>query len=233
MIRGGDGCVRKVKRLRGWTDGSDLGRGGSTSGDTAGGDGDDCMSDTSGDKEEEAISFGTCIVCQTDLNEAGGKFFGALGLIQPSRLVRWHPDGQNLNDVLTSSFSMDRTIVNISAGTPGNTSGMSPCTTFPPSQADLLDSKTTSPNFEGFPSNYTCFGLHSSVCSHMMHLDCFQVYSVSIRQRHRAQATRNHPESIPRKEYICPLCKSLGNVILPVTHPMDGHSSTPYRFLIG
>jgi E3 ubiquitin-protein ligase UBR1 len=51
----------------------------------------------------------------------------------------------------------------------------------------------------------------------MMHLECFHVYTVSIRQRHRSQATRNHPESIPRKEYICPLCKSLGNVILPVS----------------
>jgi len=118
-------------------------------GDTAGGDGDECMSDTSGDKEEEAVSFGTCIVCQEDLNGAGGKLFGALGLIQPSRLVRRHPDGQNwhLNDVLASSFSMDRTVVNIGAGTPGNTSGMSPSTTFPPSQADLLDSKTRSPVF--------------------------------------------------------------------------------------
>lgn len=189
--------------------------------DTAGGEGDESMSDASGDKEEEVVSFGTCIVCQEDLNGAGGKLFGALGLIQPSRLIRRHPDGQNgqLNEVLASSFSMDRTGVNIGAGSLGSTSG----TTFPPLQADLLDSKAVSPNFEGFPSNYTRFGLHSSVCSHMMHLDCFQVYSVSIRQRHRAQATRNHPECIPRKEYICPLCKSLGNIILPVTHP-DGRT---------
>jgi E3 ubiquitin-protein ligase UBR1 len=91
---------------------------------------------------------------------------------------------------------------------------------FPPPNAEALDAKAgSSPNFEGFPAQFTRFGLHASVCSHMMHLDCFQVYSVSIRQRHRAQATRNHPESIPRKEYICPLCKSLGNVILPVTNP--------------
>ena len=189
--------------------------------DTAGGDGDESMSDTSGDKEEEEVSFGTCIVCQEDLNGADGKIFGALGLIQPSRLVRRHPDGQNgqLNEVLGSPSSMDRAALNISSGNFGSTSGMGTSTTFPPSQADLLDSKAVSPNFEGFPSNYTRFGLHSSVCSHMMHLDCFHVYSVSIRQRHRAQATRNHPECIPRKEYICPLCKSLGNVILPVTHP--------------
>ena len=41
---------------------------------------------------------------------------------------------------------------------------------------------------------------------------------MSIRQRHRAQAARNHPECILRKEYICPLCN-----ILPVTHP-DGRT---------
>ena len=189
--------------------------------DETAGDGDESMSDTSGDKEEEEVSFGTCIVCQEDLNGADGKIFGALGLIQPSRLVRRHPDGQNgqLNEVLGSPSSMDRAGVNVGGGNLGSTSGIGTSTTFPPSQADLLDSKAVSPNFEGFPSNYTRFGLHSSVCSHMMHLDCFQVYSVSIRQRHRAQATRNHPECIPRKEYICPLCKSLGNVILPVTHP--------------
>ncbi|KAL0057172.1 E3 ubiquitin-protein ligase ubr1, partial [Marasmius tenuissimus] len=52
------------------------------------------------------------------------------------------------------------------------------------------------------------------------------VYSVSIRQRHRAQSTRNHPETIPRKEYICPLCKSLGNVIIPVTNPPNTSLNT-------
>ena len=36
MIRGGDGCVREeVNRSRGWIDGSDLGRGESTSGSGA------------------------------------------------------------------------------------------------------------------------------------------------------------------------------------------------------
>ena len=107
MIGGGNGCVgEEVKRLRDWIDGSDLGRGGFTSGsgaarqpelnkdeerkkaakkrqeafmqqmkaqqasfasifgdgvdddpdgDTTGGDGDECMSDTSGDKEEDAF----------------------------------------------------------------------------------------------------------------------------------------------------------------------------------
>ncbi|KAJ7758417.1 hypothetical protein B0H14DRAFT_3598370 [Mycena olivaceomarginata] len=112
--------------------------------------------------------------------------FGNLGMVQPSRFIR---------------PSLDRTI----PGVPG--------TAFPPPQAEARDAKAgASPNFEGFPAQFTRFGLHASVCSHMMHLDCFQVYSASIRQRHRAQATRNHPESIPRKE-------AWGNVILPVFPP--------------
>jgi E3 ubiquitin-protein ligase UBR1 len=160
--------------------------------------------------EEELVSFGTCIVCQDDLNTANAvsKPFGSLGLIQPSRLIRRHPGGDinYLNEALTSPPHLDRSASNA-------------ITTFPPPEADLLDSRANPHNFEGFPLNFTRFGLHGSVCSHLMHLECFQVYSISIRHRHRSQASRNHPESIPRKEYICPLCKSLGNVILPVTTP--------------
>ncbi|KAJ7473971.1 hypothetical protein FB451DRAFT_1397979 [Mycena latifolia] len=44
------------------------------------------------------------------------------------------------------------------------------------------------------------FGLHTTV------------YNVSIWQRHHAQVTR-HPENIPRKVLISPLCKSLWNVV--------------------
>lgn len=156
----------------------------------------------------EQTSFGTCIVCQEDLNSSRG--FGALSLIQPSRLLRKQPDipSSYLNEVLQMPCSLDR-------GPP------TPPVRFPPTKKEILDAskQNMAPNFEGFPSSYTKFGLHGSVCTHMMHLECFQVYSISIRQRHRAQATRNHPENIPRKEYICPLCKSLGNVILPVTNP--------------
>ncbi|THU98837.1 hypothetical protein K435DRAFT_837946 [Dendrothele bispora CBS 962.96] len=158
-------------------------------------------------QREEEVSYGTCIVCQEDLNSA--RPFGMLGLVQPSRTIRRQPDGFTgyLNEVLQAPTSLDK-------------AASGKITTFPPPDAEMIDARTgTSPNYDGFPAQYTRFGLHSSVCSHMMHLDCFQVYSVSIRQRHRAQATRNHPEVIPRKEYICPLCKSLGNVILPVTRP--------------
>ncbi|GBE78568.1 hypothetical protein SCP_0114570 [Sparassis crispa] len=151
------------------------------------------------------MSYGTCIVCQEELNSS--KAFGSLGFIQPSRLLRRHPDGHHvhINEALLAPQSLDRSL------------GVVPMPSFPPSETEIRDSKArSSHNFDAFPSQYTRFGLHASICSHMMHLDCFNVYCSSIRQRHRTQATRNHPENVQRKEYICPLCKSLGNVILPV-----------------
>jgi hypothetical protein len=45
---------------------------------------------------------------------------------------------------------------------------------------------------------------------------CFRDYSLSLDTRQRQQPTRNHPENLNRKEFLCPLCKSLGNCLLPV-----------------
>ena len=150
---------------------------------------------------EAPISFGTCIVCQEELNAS--RAFGSLGFVQPSRFLRRYPDTQQgyIGDVLSAQETLDR-----SSSIPQDNS-------FPPVKAD---SEPRTVSLDGFPPNSTRFGLHASICSHMMHLECFIVYSASIRQRHRTQTTRNHPESIPRKEYICPLCKCLGNTILPV-----------------
>ncbi|CAL1696803.1 unnamed protein product [Somion occarium] len=170
--------------------------------------GDDDEEDM-GDTPETPVSYGTCIVCQEELNN--NKAFGSLGFLQPSRVLRRYPEPPiaQMNDVFTVPETLDR------AGPP------SAIATFPPLEAAQVKWDGP-PKFDAFDTSlHGRFGLHASICSHMMHLECFTVYSASIRQRHRMQATRNHPESIPRKEYICPLCKSLGNVILPVTQPQS------------
>ena len=59
----------------------------------------------------------------------------------------------------------------------------------------------------------------------MIHMECFQVYSTPILQRHRSHATRNHPENIFRKEYICALRRSLGT---PFSLSL-GHRHSPLR----
>ncbi|KAL4064755.1 hypothetical protein V8B97DRAFT_1875789 [Scleroderma yunnanense] len=163
---------------------------------------------------EEHFSYGSCIVCQEDLNDS--QPFGMLGFVQPSRLLRQQPDNHSsyLNELMVMPSSLDR------PSQPRNS------TTFPPAKSSAFEDITQfPPNFDGFPTLHTRFGLHTSMCGHMMHLECFSTYNMSIRQRHRAHMMRNHPENIMRKEYICPLCKSLGNIILPVSRPSTMPSS--------
>ncbi|KAG2133414.1 hypothetical protein BD769DRAFT_1665684 [Suillus cothurnatus] len=108
---------------------------------------DQDMDDTS----DELSSYGTCIVCQEDLNEP--KAFGSLGLIQPSRLLRKHPDShsQYLNELMTMPQSLDR-------ASPHDT-------TFPPANAEELDA-TSLPNFDGLPTQH----IHSTLVSGSTHL---------------------------------------------------------------
>jgi E3 ubiquitin-protein ligase UBR1 len=142
--------------------------------------------------EQENVSLGVCIVCQENLDQS--RAFGALALLQPSRFIRQTPDGRAdyASDILLSPVSLDRQL--------------------PPPHLG----PQAAPSFHGFPHDHTRFGVHSSLCGHLMHLDCFSVYMHSVEQRHVQQTSRNHPESVERSEFICPLCKSLGNVILPV-----------------
>ena len=138
--------------------------------------------------------YGSCIVCQEDLDHS--RAYGALGLIQPSRF-RHSMSGDRPSDLVASitlPLSLDETIP-----TPG------------PSNRD-----TPGGSFGAFSRETTSFALHCSFCGHFMHVECFKVYKTSIEQRHLQQPQRNHAENIDREEFICPLCKSLGNIILPL-----------------
>ncbi|CAG8826200.1 11727_t:CDS:1, partial [Gigaspora rosea] len=69
---------------------------------------------------------------------------------------------------------------------------------------------------KGFPSDSCRLGSYASTCGHLMHVKCFDTYFASLEQRHQLQLARNHPENVSRKEFMCPLCKSLGNTLFPI-----------------
>ncbi|OLY85062.1 E3 ubiquitin-protein ligase ubr1 [Smittium mucronatum] len=73
----------------------------------------------------------------------------------------------------------------------------------------------------GFPPHYRDKGSFSSSCGHLMHQKCFEQYCNEIKTKHQRQPTRNHPESLERLEFLCPLCNSLGNFLLPILPEMD------------
>ncbi|PVV02036.1 hypothetical protein BB560_003520 [Smittium megazygosporum] len=67
-----------------------------------------------------------------------------------------------------------------------------------------------------FPPHYHSRGMFSSTCGHLIHQTCFDRYYREVKMKHQRQPTRNHPELIERQEFLCPLCNTLGNFLLPV-----------------
>jgi E3 ubiquitin-protein ligase UBR1 len=140
-----------------------------------------------------AYPTGTCIVCQEDVNDRSLPY-GLLGLIQTSNIMRETPmdDSSLFNDIYNMGPNLD---------------------------VDWQDRQCLPDDAEsvsGFPAQLHKTGLYASSCGHLMHIKCFEVYCTSIDSRHSSQLTRNHPENRSRKEFMCPLCKSLGNALLPV-----------------
>ncbi|CAE6372048.1 unnamed protein product [Rhizoctonia solani] len=147
--------------------------------------------------------FGSCIVCQEELRPgAGQRPFGALCFVQPSRMIRVvrRLGGKVLEESLQAPTSLDRPFEEPKVDPKGKGKASD-------KPAGIL---------EGWASTDTKFGLVAQACGHMMHHECFSIYSQSVEQRHTQQNTRNHAENTGRMEYICPLCKSLGNALVPV-----------------
>ena len=145
-------------------------------------------------EEDMPISYGQCIVCQDEVSvkHTGGM----LALLQPSRILRdVVQDRDWLEESLLAPISLDEATRHPRYGQ--GTSG---------------EPKST----DGYPSSNLRFGVYMSACSHLMHESCMSTYFDATRYRHTQQVQRHHPENAVRMEYLCPLCKSLGNVLIPL-----------------
>lgn len=135
-----------------------------------------------------------CIFCQERSDD--GRLYGILATIHDSKVFRNTPFAQTsaVLDILNCPASFDVSAEHMR-----------------PSQMSKIG--------EGFPAKSTYNGALATSCGHCFHQTCFESYCANTQQRHVQQISRNHPENIDKKEFVCPLCKSLGNVFLPVVWP--------------
>lgn len=78
-----------------------------------------------------------------------------------------------------------------------------------------LDQSVSHGSPAAYPNTHLRFGVYISACNHLMHDHCVGTYFDATRWRHTQQVQRHHPENAMRMEYLCPLCKSLGNFLIP------------------
>jgi E3 ubiquitin-protein ligase UBR1 len=156
---------------------------------------------------------GVCIQCREETNDS--RIYGTFAMIIESNLLRQTDatDADWVGEVLHSPESLDRSIEDIRPfGVAGENHEQVRRQTSE-GQEIVTDRQGLG---EGWPSNHVMRGPISSGCGHIMHFACFENYYNSVARRQQHQIARNHPERIAQKEFVCPLCKALGNTFLPI-----------------
>ncbi|KAF2834990.1 hypothetical protein M501DRAFT_476221 [Patellaria atrata CBS 101060] len=172
--------------------------------------------DESMDPGEEHIwkyPTGTCIYCQEETNDE--RLYGTFAFMTESNIMRQTDltDSDWISEVAECPINLDRSAEDIR---PFGVSGRNKYTveSMQPDGTQVI--KEYRGLGKGFPKGMTDHGPVTIGCAHMMHYSCFEGYMQATQRRHINQIARNHPERPDMKEFVCPLCKALGNAFLPV-----------------
>ena len=179
-------------------------------------DDDDVSSVATGYTEERKqwkYPSGNCILCQEETNET--RLYGTFGMMMDSSIFRQTDLGDidYISEVASTPASLDRCADHIR---PFGISGQNK------DQVRKLGSDGQEVYAErqglgrGWPPSSAVRGPVSTGCGHIMHYNCFELYYSSTQRRQANHIVRNHPERLDHKEFVCPLCKALGNTFLPI-----------------
>ncbi|KAF8456775.1 hypothetical protein BDZ91DRAFT_777693 [Kalaharituber pfeilii] len=155
---------------------------------------------------------GSCSVCKESVT-ADDRIYGTFAFITDSSLLRQTnlKDSDYFFEVATSPDSLDEDIprpFGVASMNRGIVKKLSSDGTEMFVERQILG--------RGFPSQSVRHGTFSTGCGHIIHYDCFEHWYESTKRRNPHHIARVHPERFERKEFICPLCKALGNTFLPI-----------------
>ncbi|KAI1828479.1 hypothetical protein F4861DRAFT_487777 [Xylaria intraflava] len=157
---------------------------------------------------------GTCILCQEETDD--GRLYGTFALFTESLILR-QTDLQNpdfVREAANTPVSLDRSAEEIRPFGLAHENRTMVEKVNSAGQTFVAERQGTG---KGFPANLCRSGPVSVGCGHIMHFSCFDTYMEATVRRHGHQIARHHPESLERLEFVCPLCKALGNAFLPIT----------------
>ncbi|KAF2152693.1 hypothetical protein K461DRAFT_286523 [Myriangium duriaei CBS 260.36] len=178
----------------------------------------DHMDDVTGDLPEtenvREYPADACILCQEDSNEE--RLYGCFAFIAASNIQRQTPthDPDFVQEVVDTPASLDRSAeglrpFGVSSQNKREVEKLAADGSVIRQQVQVLS--------KAFNDRELVLKDHViTSCGHMMHFSCFETYMAATLRRQSHQISRNHPERVERKEFLCPLCKALGNIFLPV-----------------
>jgi E3 ubiquitin-protein ligase UBR1 len=166
-------------------------------------------------EEEKVMKYpsGTCILCQEETDDQ--RLYGTFGYVSDSAILRQTDtnDDDWVDEVTQTPASLDRSAESVRPfGVAGKNRRMVQKVNAN-GETVLVERQTLG---KGFPRSHVQRGPVTIGCGHIMHYSCFEVYLQATQRRHVSQIARNHPERPDQKEFMCPLCKALGNMFLPI-----------------
>lgn len=157
--------------------------------------------------------IGTCILCQEEPDDR--RLYGTFALFNESRILRQtdFQDPDLVREASQTPCSLDRSAEDVRPFGIAHENRKMVEKINAQGETFLAERQTIG---RGFASNVCRPGPVASGCGHMMHYRCFEVYYEATLRRHTHQIARHHPEDTKRNEFVCPLCKALGNAFVPI-----------------
>lgn len=155
---------------------------------------------------------GACSVCKESVT-ADDRIYGTFGFITDSNLLRQTDltDPDYFFEVAISPDSLDEEVPR-----PFGVASMNKGAIKKLAQDGSEFTMVRQILGRGFPLKSVQRGTFSIGCGHIIHFDCFEHWYDSTKRRNPHHIARVHPERFEKKEFICPLCKALGNTFLPI-----------------
>lgn len=156
---------------------------------------------------------GTCILCQEDTDDH--QVYGTFAFFMESNIVRQTDlqDPDFVREAYNTPENLDRSAEAIRPFGVAHENRMTVQKVNRSGETFTTEQQTLG---KGFPSNLSRPGPVSTGCGHIMHYSCFEMYFEGTVRRHASQIARHPPEDVERMEFVCPLCKALGNAFLPI-----------------
>ncbi|KAI9840731.1 MAG: hypothetical protein M1837_001354 [Sclerophora amabilis] len=156
---------------------------------------------------------GTCILCQEETNDS--RIYGTFAMIADSNILRQTDikDPEFVQEAATTPADLDCSADEFRpfGASKKNREVLRKLDSEGKEFIDVRQGLGT-----GFPSGQVRRGPVTTGCGHIMHYSCFELYYAAVTRRQTQQISRAHPETIDKKEFVCPLCKALGNAFLPI-----------------
>lgn len=159
-------------------------------------------SDDSGWKFPEAH----CILCQDKAESAGP--FGIISYVSKSSSFRQVPFEDEY--WILKAYSDN---VNLNQSTDDTVIPQHHSKAWEAFMSLIRDKNVMGPGFDD--QQYIQSKLVSLTCGHGMHFNCYMQFLSSNRSR-MSQITRNAPENAEHREFLCPLCKAINNMFIPI-----------------